>query len=105
MAVGTGGGDEEGLHPPALMNRTVIEEPGVGAEDVGMLLEQHRKVRGARLLLTLEDALDVDGRLDPSGVQGIGGGEQGEDRAFVITARAGVERPLRAEGRVAASPA
>src|SRR5205085_4556789 len=63
LGVDHAAGAENELHAAALVDWTVAEDPGVGAEDVRIFREVVAEVRGAGFFFPFEDETEIDVRL------------------------------------------
>ena len=76
------------------VDRAVAEDPEVRAEQAAVRRERARKVRRARLLLALEEELEVRGERDLRRIERVEGREHGDDRALVVARRARIDARL-----------
>src|SRR5206468_3924644 len=86
---------ETELLPSALVHGPVTEEPRVGREQRRVSLEDLAEMSRARLFLSLEEYLEVDGSLHAGRLHRVDRGEHRHDRALVVPRRTGVEARLR----------
>ena len=75
---------EHQSRPLARVARAVVDHYAVGAQELPIRLDHRRNRRRAFLLLAVEEHLDVDGWLEPGGLEGVERGEEHHDRSLVV---------------------
>ena len=86
---------KEQLHPTALVDRPVAEDPGIGTQSVRIFREIGREMRRARLFFTFKNETKVHCRLDVGEAQRVERGQHGDDWRLIVPGRTREEAPLR----------
>src|SRR5687767_15518587 len=81
---------EHRLQAATLVHRAVAEQPGIGTEQVAVLLENGLEMSRTGFFLALEEELHVHRWRHVCRAHRIERGEHGDDRTLVVARRAGI---------------
>ena len=87
-------GTERDPRQASRIDRAVAEEPEIRAQQVSIRGERPRQVRRTRLLLALEEELQIDGAWNLRRNEGIDRGQHRDDGPLVVAGGAGVDARL-----------